>query len=88
MTITPPRIAILGIHLEANAFAPTTTGADFRESCYFEGEAMLAEAAKPAPAMPAEIPGFIAAMNATGTWEPADPNHLVRARRTGGAGIY
>ncbi|ETX01965.1 MAG: hypothetical protein ETSY1_05285 [Candidatus Entotheonella factor] len=70
MTATPPRIAILGIHLEANAFAPITTGADFRESCYFEGEAMLAEAAKLAPAMPAEIPGFIAAMNTTGAWEP------------------
>ncbi len=70
MSTENPRIAILGIHLEANAFAPVTTGADFRESCYFEGEAMLAEAAKPAPAMPAEIPGFIAAMNATGPWEP------------------
>ncbi len=67
---TEPRIAILGIHLEANAFAPVTTGADFRESCYFEGDAMLAEAALPAPAMPAEIPGFIAAMNDTGAWQP------------------
>ncbi|HZN26685.1 MAG TPA: M81 family metallopeptidase, partial [Burkholderiales bacterium] len=65
-----PRIAILGIHLESNAFAPVTTEADFRASCYYEGEAMLAEAAKPAPAMPAEIPGFVEAMNATGPWEP------------------
>src|SRR6476661_161006 len=64
-----PRIAILGIHLESNAFAPVTTEADFRASCYYEGAAMLAEAAKPAPAMPAEIPGFIEAMNATGPWE-------------------
>ncbi len=30
---------------------------------------MLAEAAKIAPAMPAEIPGFIEAMNKTGAWE-------------------
>ena len=45
-----PRIAILGIHLESNAFAPVTTEADFRASCYYEGEAMLEEAAKPAPA--------------------------------------
>jgi microcystin degradation protein MlrC len=64
-----PRIAILGIHLESNAFAPVTTEADFRASCYYEGEAMLVEAAKPAPAMPAEIPGFIEAMNAGGAWE-------------------
>jgi microcystin degradation protein MlrC len=64
-----PRVAILGIHLESNAFAPVTTEADFRASCYYEGEAVLAEAAKPAPAMPAEIPGFIEAMNAAGPWE-------------------
>ena len=77
-----PRIAILGIHLESNAFAPVTTDADFRASCYFEGEAMLAEAAKPAPAMPAEIPGFVEAMNATGAvGAGADPDHRDRARR-------
>lgn len=64
-----PRVAILGIHLESNSFAPVSTEADFRASCYYEGEAMLAEAAKPAPAMPAEIPGFVEAMDATGPWE-------------------
>jgi microcystin degradation protein MlrC len=31
---------------------------------------MLAEAAKPAPAMPAEIPGFVEAMNASGRGKP------------------
>ena len=70
MSADCPRIAILGMHLESNAFAPVTTGADFRASCYFEGEAMLAEAAKPAPTMPAEIPGFVEAMHASGPWEP------------------
>ena len=69
MSSAAPRIAILGIHLESNAFAPVTTAEDFRASCYFEGAAMLAEAAKPAPAMPAEIPGFVEAMNASGPWE-------------------
>ena len=69
MSGAAPRIAILGIHLESNAFAPVTTAEDFRASCYFEGAAMLVEAAKPAPAMPAEIPGFVAAMNASGPWE-------------------
>jgi microcystin degradation protein MlrC len=78
-----PRIAILGIHLESNAFAPVTTGDDFRASCYLEGEAMLAEAAQPAPAMPAEIPGFIEAMDATGPWEPAPI--LITATEPGGA---
>ncbi|HYC46503.1 MAG TPA: M81 family metallopeptidase [Burkholderiales bacterium] len=78
-----PRIAILGIHLESNAFAPVTTEADFRASCYFEGEAMLAEAAKPAPAMPAEIPGFVEAMNASGAWEPVPI--VITATEPGGA---
>lgn len=66
----PPRVAILGLHLEANAFAPTTTAADFRASCYLEGEDILSEAAKPAPAMPMEIPGFVDEMSASGDWEP------------------
>jgi microcystin degradation protein MlrC len=69
MSAARPRIAILGIHLESNAFAPVSTEEDFRKSCYFEGNAMLVEAARPAPAMPAEIPGFIEVMNATGAWE-------------------
>jgi microcystin degradation protein MlrC len=82
--MTPrPRIAILGMHLESNAFAPVTTEADFRASCYYEGEAMLAEAAKPAPAMPAEIPGFIEAMNASGPWEAVPI--LITATEPGGA---
>ena len=70
MTTAHPRIAILGMHLESNAFAPVSTEADFRQSCYFEGDAMLIEAAKPAPNMPAEIPGFIEVMNASGPWQP------------------
>lgn len=70
MSATRPRIAILGMHLESNAFAPVTTGDDFRTACYLEGEAILAEAARPAPAMPGEIPGFLEAMNASGPWEP------------------
>ncbi len=65
-----PRIAILGMHLESNAFAPVSTEDDFRKSCYFEGDAMLAEAAKPAPAMPGEIPAFVKAMNDSGPWQP------------------
>lgn len=70
MNTSRPRIAILGMHLESNAFAPVASEEDFRNSCYFEGEAMLVEAAKPAPNMPAEIPGFVEVMNATGPWQP------------------
>ena len=32
------RIALLGIILETNAFAPTSTEADFRTLCYLEGD--------------------------------------------------
>ncbi len=70
MSTSCPRVALLGIHLESNAFAPISTEEDFRNSCYFEGAAMLAEAARPAPAMPGEIPGFVEVMNASGPWEP------------------
>lgn len=70
MSASVPRIAILGMHLESNAFAPVSTEDDFRKSCHFEGEAMLAEAAKTAPAMPGEIPAFIKTMNDSGPWQP------------------
>jgi len=60
----------LGLHLEANAFAPPTTEADFKSSCYLVGDEILREAAKPAPAMPAEAPAFIEDMNATCPWTP------------------
>lgn len=82
MSATHPRVAILGMHLESNAFAPVTTEEDFRKSCYFEGEAMLAEAVKPAPAMPGEIPGFVEVMNATGAWQPVPI--LITATEPGG----
>ena len=68
--MSQPRIALLGLFLEANKFAPVSTAADFYASCYLEGQAILEEAAKPAPAMPAEIPGFMADMTAAGAWEP------------------
>ncbi len=64
------RIALLGLHLESNSFAPVTTEADFRALCFLEGEEILAEAAKPAPAIPAEIPGFMAEMDLAGPWMP------------------
>ncbi len=82
MAADEPRIAILGMHLESNAFAPVTTGEDFRASCYLADDAILAEAAKPAPAMPAEIPGFIEAMNQTGAWHPVPI--LITATEPGG----
>ena len=65
------RVALLGLHLESNAFAPPTTEEDFRACCYLVGEEITAEAAKPHPAMPMEMAAFVAGMNAAGPWEPA-----------------
>lgn len=58
------RVALLGLHLESNAFAPVSTEADFRRLCYLEGDAILAEARQAAPALPAEVTGFLASAQA------------------------
>jgi microcystin degradation protein MlrC len=66
-----PRIALIGLHLESNSFAPPTTEADFRRLCYLEGAAIVEEAAKQAPAMPLEVPGFVKELARLDfAWEP------------------
>ncbi|MFL1463888.1 M81 family metallopeptidase [Roseococcus sp. DSY-14] len=65
-----PRIAVLGLHLEANAFAPPTTEEDFAAQCLARGEEVSAQARAPSSALPAELPGFYARMDATGPWTP------------------
>jgi len=67
--MSAPRIAILGIHLEANAFAPVTTAIDFRQQCWEEGEA-ITRLAREVSHLPSELPGFYARMDATGPWTP------------------
>ena len=65
-----PRVALLGIHLEANAFAPVSTRNDFQSLCYLVGEAITTEAWRENPAMPLEMAAFIRAMDGTGGWTP------------------
>jgi microcystin degradation protein MlrC len=81
-----PRIALLGFSIECNRFAPIATRADFTSRCYLEGEAILTDARSPAPSALAEMPGFVADMDAAGPWEPipillamAEPNGPVDA---------
>lgn len=76
-----PRIALLGFSIECNRFAPPATEADFAARTLIAGEAMLTEARSPAPRMLAELPGFMADMDAAGAWQPvpillamAEPN--------------
>lgn len=64
------RVALLGFHLESNAFAPVSEERHFRSLCYFEGEDIVREARKQAPALPAEMPGFFREMDALGKWTP------------------
>jgi microcystin degradation protein MlrC len=65
-----PRIAILGFSIECNKFAPPATKAHFLAKCYLKGEAILGEARSPTPTMLPEIPGFVAAMDRAGSWQP------------------
>jgi microcystin degradation protein MlrC len=69
MSAHPPRIAILGLHLEANAFAPPTVREDFEKQCWEEGDA-ITRLARHVSHLPSEIPGFHARMDATGPWTP------------------
>jgi microcystin degradation protein MlrC len=76
-----PRIALLGFSIECNRFAPVATEADFASRTLLSCQAMLDEARAPAPRMLGELPGFLAAMDAAGPWQPmpillamAEPN--------------
>ncbi len=77
-----PRVALLGFHLESNAFAPVSGEAAFRSLCYAEGEAVSREARREASALPAEIPGFYREMDALGAWSPVPL--IVAAAEPGG----
>lgn len=76
-----PRVAILGLHLEANAFAPVTVRDDFTRQCWEEGEA-ITRLARQVSHLPSELPGFYARMDATGDWTPVPV--LVAAAPPGG----
>ena len=69
MPASNPRVAILGLHLEANAFAPPTVREDFLRQCWEEGEA-ITRLARQVSHLPSELPGFYARMDATGAWTP------------------
>ena len=77
------RVALMGMHLEANSFAPTSTEQDFRTLCYMAGDDILADMALENPSLPAEITAFTGEMNRLGVdWEPVPI--LVTASEPGG----
>src|SRR5215472_2678936 len=67
---SPPRVALLGFSIECNKFAPPATKTHFLARTYLEGEAIVDEARSPAPTMLPETPGFVAAMDGSGSWTP------------------
>jgi microcystin degradation protein MlrC len=80
--MTAPRIALLGFSIECNRFAPVATQEDFEARTLMGGPAMLTNARLPAPSMLGELPGFIADMDAAGSWEPV-PSLLAMAEPNG-----
>ena len=78
----PPRIALLGFSIECNRFAPVATEADFQTRTLIGGTDMLAEARSAAPRMLGELPGFVAAMDEAGAWQPV-PSLLAMAEPNG-----
>ena len=64
------RVAILGLMLESNRFAPVITEDDFLARVYLAGDEILEDLHSSDPKLPAEIRGFAAAMEERGPWEP------------------
>ena len=81
MTARRPRIAVLGLHLESNAFAPPSEEGAFRALCYAAGEEISAQARR-ASKLPLEIGGFYREMDAALEWTPVPI--LVAAAEPGG----
>jgi microcystin degradation protein MlrC len=70
MSSKPPKVAVLGFHLEANAFAPLSVEKDFHAQCWEEGE-KITELARGVSRLPSEVTGFYARMDELGPWNPA-----------------
>ncbi|MEK9754681.1 MAG: M81 family metallopeptidase, partial [Rhodospirillaceae bacterium] len=65
------RVALMGMMLESNSFAPPSDETAFRTLCYLSGDEMSADLATPNPRQPAENSGFAKDMNeARVDWQP------------------
>ena len=88
MPANNPRIALLGFSIECNKFAPPATKAHFVARTYLEGDDIVREARAATPTMLPETPGFIAAMDAAGPWQPVGiALAMSRAERPGRARV-
>jgi len=64
------RIAILGLMLESNRFAPVVTEEDYLKRVYLAGDEILEDLNSSDPKLPAEIRGFSNTMDARCDWTP------------------
>jgi microcystin degradation protein MlrC len=70
MSPSNPRVAIIGVWLESNRFAPVAQAQDFKDFYELEGDAILAAAREPNPFILGEAAAFVKTMDATGPWQP------------------
>jgi microcystin degradation protein MlrC len=70
MPASNPRVAIIGVWLESNRFAPVAKAQDFKDFYQLEGEAILGAAREKNPFILGEAAAFVKTMDATGPWEP------------------
>lgn len=66
----PRRVAILGLMLESNRFAPVITEEDYLKRVYLAGDEILEDLYSPDPKLPTEIRGFRAEMDSRDDWTP------------------
>ncbi len=66
----PARVAILGLMLESNRFAPVITEEDYLKRVYLAGDEILEDMYSSDPKLPTEIRGFAAEMSERGDWQP------------------
>ncbi len=65
-----PRVAIAGIILESNSFAPVVKSEGFTDYLYLEGDQLLKSARATTSFAPRELAAFVQTMDCTGPWEP------------------
>ncbi|MGF1525234.1 MAG: M81 family metallopeptidase [Candidatus Competibacterales bacterium] len=65
-----PRIALLGVILESNRFAPPAREADFQRLYWLEGDEILGAARRRASPIAPEVAAAVGTLDATGPWRP------------------
>lgn len=64
------RVAVLGVFLESNAFAPVFDKKSFENGIHLIGDEITRDARSERPRLMKEVPGFYREMDRIGGWEP------------------